>query len=58
TRRAERVVLKGELPSPLDPPAGCAFHKRCPIAMERCAVERPELLGYGAAKVACHAVDA
>lgn len=57
TRRAERVVLKGELPSPLNPPGGCAFHKRCPIAMARCAVERPELLRYGDVHVACHAVQ-
>ncbi len=56
-RRAERVVLKGELPSPLDPPGGCAFHKRCPIAMPRCAVERPELIRHGAVQVACHAVE-
>ncbi len=57
TRRAERVVLTGELPSPLNPPGGCAFHKRCPIAMARCSVERPELLRYGDVHVACHAVD-
>ncbi len=56
-RRAERVVLSGELPSPLDPPGGCAFHKRCPIAMERCRVERPELVRHGAVDVACHAVS-
>jgi len=56
-RRAERVVLSGELPSPLDPPGGCAFHKRCPIAMERCRVERPELVRRGSVDVACHAVS-
>jgi dipeptide transport system ATP-binding protein len=57
TRRAERVVLKGELPSPLDPPGGCTFHKRCPIAMSRCSVERPSLEEKGGVLVACHAVE-
>ena len=38
-----RVVLSGDIPSPISPPAGCAFHPRCPKAVDRCAVERPEL---------------
>ena len=42
-RRKERVVLPGELPSPMEPPAGCPFHPRCPIARPRCAEERPPL---------------
>ena len=41
--RRERVVLKGEVPSPLKPPPGCVFHPRCPIAVERCRVEAPVL---------------
>src|SRR5499427_1307453 len=39
--RRERVVLGGEVPSPLNPPAGCVFHPRCPIAVDRCRVEVP-----------------
>ena len=52
----ERVPLSGEVPSPLDPPAGCAFHPRCPWAFDRCRRERPELLASGVAHAACHAV--
>jgi dipeptide transport system ATP-binding protein len=58
THRKERIVLKGELPSPLDPPPGCAFNPRCPLAFDRCRVEAPALLPAGAALVACHAVEA
>jgi oligopeptide/dipeptide ABC transporter ATP-binding protein len=42
-RRAARPVLEGEPPSPLAPPPGCAFHTRCPRAMERCRAETPVL---------------
>jgi dipeptide transport system ATP-binding protein len=48
------IVLKGELPSPLDPPAGCAFHTRCPFAAKRCSAERPALRPVGGRDVACH----
>ena len=55
--RQTRPVLTGELPSPLNPPSGCAFHKRCPFAVERCETEVPllEELG-GGQRVACHRV--
>ena len=57
-RRAQRVVLRGELPSPLDPPPGCVFHGRCAHANERCRGEIPALKSLdGDHLVACHAVD-
>jgi len=52
--RRDRVALRGELPSPLDPPVGCAFHTRCPYAIERCRNEVPALLPLGEVEVACH----
>ncbi len=52
--RRERIALKGELPSPFNPPAGCAFHTRCPYAIERCRIEVPALLPLGEVQVACH----
>jgi oligopeptide/dipeptide ABC transporter ATP-binding protein len=45
--------IRGELPSPLDPPAGCHFHLRCPHAQDTCATERPELRVLGDRQVAC-----
>jgi len=53
----DRVPLSGEVPSPLDPPKGCAFHPRCPFAFARCHRERPELRGSGVSLAACHAVE-
>ncbi len=52
--RKERLVVKGELPSPLDPPPGCAFHKRCPFATDLCTAERPEPRPLDGRMVACH----
>jgi dipeptide transport system ATP-binding protein len=56
-RKRERIVLKGELPSPLSPPTGCTFHPRCPIAFEICNRLNPALLAHDASLVACHAVN-
>jgi dipeptide transport system ATP-binding protein len=52
--RRERIVIQGELPSPLNPPSGCAFHKRCPLAKPRCAQEVPVLREVEGRQVACH----
>ena len=52
-----RTPVTGEVPNPLNPPSGCAFNPRCPLANERCRQERPELLNSGAARVACHALE-
>ena len=52
-----RTAVAGEVPNPLDPPPGCAFHPRCPYADDRCRREVPALLGVeGGGVVACHAV--
>ena len=54
-RARQRTVLQGELPSPIDPPAGCPFHSRCPIARERCKADKPELRPVGDGTLAaCH----
>jgi dipeptide transport system ATP-binding protein len=52
--RSKRLMVKGELPSPIDPPPGCAFHRRCPFATQVCGVERPELRAFAGRMVACH----
>ncbi|NBA97073.1 peptide ABC transporter ATP-binding protein [Pseudomonas sp. R5(2019)] len=49
-----KIKISGELPNPLNPPSGCAFHKRCPYATERCAREVPEFRRVETRLVACH----
>jgi len=56
--KRERIVLSGNVPSPANPPAGCAFHPRCPKAFDRCRAERPEMIHLGGEHyVACHLFD-
>ncbi|ASA26575.1 ABC transporter ATP-binding protein [Paenibacillus donghaensis] len=56
-RLKERIILKGEIPSPLSPPTGCVFHTRCPMAIERCKVEVPAFREVQANHcVACHLI--
>jgi dipeptide transport system ATP-binding protein len=50
----QRIVLKGELPSPLNPPTGCVFSTRCPHVTDRCRAERPQLREVAERQVACH----
>jgi len=53
-RRTQAQIIKGELPSPLNPPKGCAFHTRCPFAQERCKAEAPDLRPVDGRLTACH----
>jgi oligopeptide/dipeptide ABC transporter ATP-binding protein len=53
-RSRERIILKGDLPSPIHPPAGCVFNTRCWKAQEICRSKTPELLTVGKSQVACH----
>lgn len=48
---------KGEIPDAINPPPGCAFHPRCPLAIDRCRVERPEMRRIGETRVACHLAE-
>jgi peptide/nickel transport system ATP-binding protein len=55
--RRTKLTIKGEIPSPINPPSGCRFHTRCPIAEEICRKEEPELINMGEEHyVACHKV--
>jgi oligopeptide/dipeptide ABC transporter ATP-binding protein len=56
--RREEIILSGEVPSPVNPPAGCRFHPRCPHVMARCSEEMPKLQWARARSVACHLYDA
>ena len=53
--RRERIILRGDVPSPVNPPPGCAFHTRCPIAQQVCRERTPQLAAVGTDhQVACH----
>ncbi|WP_163100574.1 ABC transporter ATP-binding protein [Peribacillus alkalitolerans] len=55
TVRKEKILLSGDVPSPINPPAGCRFHTRCPYVTERCRKEEPELRQVGAShQISCH----
>ncbi len=57
--KRQRTILKGDVPSPLNPPRGCRFHPRCPVAIEKCAVDEPAFIEVSPDHwVACHLVQA
>jgi oligopeptide transport system ATP-binding protein len=57
TRKRKRIILEGDVPSPINPPSGCRFHPRCPLAMDVCRTEVPKELDFAGHKVRCHAVE-
>ncbi|MCV0425887.1 MAG: ATP-binding cassette domain-containing protein [Roseibium sp.] len=56
-RKRDRKPIEGEVPNPLDPPPGCVFHQRCPLANERCKREVPVLITKDGSQIACHAAE-
>jgi peptide/nickel transport system ATP-binding protein len=58
TAKRQRIILKGDVPSPINPPAGCRFHTRCPFVFDRCRIEEPLLRLVAERHVsACHLAD-
>ncbi|ADO77590.1 ABC transporter ATP-binding protein [Halanaerobium praevalens] len=57
-KKKDRIILKGDVPSPVDPPSGCRFHPRCPKAFDLCSVKEPEFKEYGDGHfAACHLLE-
>jgi len=57
-KKKDRIILEGDVPSPVDPPSGCRFHPRCPKAFEKCPVMEPEFKEYGDGHfAACHLLE-
>ncbi|WP_049773884.1 ABC transporter ATP-binding protein [Halanaerobium hydrogeniformans] len=57
-KKKDRIILKGDVPSPIDPPSGCRFHPRCPKAFDKCPVIEPEFKDYGNGHfAACHLLE-
>ena len=52
--KRERIILKGDIPNPINRPSGCVFNPRCPIAQDICRTDSPELMQIGSREVACH----
>ena len=57
TSKRERIVLEGDVPSPINPPSGCRFHPRCPVAQDICRTTVPKQLNLDGHQVACHVVE-
>lgn len=56
--KKEQIILKGSVPSPINPPSGCPFHERCPFAMDMCKTNTPDLQDVGGGHIAsCHLLD-
>ncbi len=57
TKKRRRILLEGDVPSPINPPSGCRFHPRCPLAMDVCKALSPMEVSFAGHKVRCHAVE-